>query len=214
MNESHGPVVDTTLHSWLVKTGSFPKGDRPDPYQEYYHDGQWRPGQRSVVDRAQILTFAPKPGDSVLELGSQMGGFLQLAVLEGAAWVEGLELDLDHVAASRRLLTPLAARAGAHAQIIPGSMTCDADIAGIKVRVPKGRLDHLLLLSLGKHVGGAATLRRLVTTFNAKRTYIETNAIPTGRACPYAACVKELGGTYIGITSDRNERRVYLIVRE
>lgn len=209
-----GPVEDKALHKWLTEKGSFPKGERPEPYQEYWWKGAWRPGQRSVRERAETIGFKPKKGETVLELGSQMGGFLQLALLNGARWVEGLEYDSDHVDASRRLLEPLTNDAQ-RGKIIQGDMTHQPTLEAIKARIPGGDLDHLLLLSLGKHIGGKETIRRLIKTFNAKRTYIETNAIKPGAECVYGQLiVGELGGKFMGLTTDRNERRVYLIERQ
>jgi hypothetical protein len=206
------PVVDLELHEWLVRTGSFPKGERPEPYQEYVHDGAWRPGQRPVVSRAELIGFVPRQGESVLELGSQMGGFLQLAVLEGAAWVEGVEFDGDHYNASRSLLSPLGVR-GQHVHVTHGDVTNDEMMQGVRARAPSGGIDHLLLLSMGKHIGGPEVITKLITMFHARHTYVETNAVTEGRACPYEAAVVALGGQRVGSTTDRSLRHVYRIDR-
>lgn len=202
-------VENHDFHSILVKKGSFPKGERDEPYQEYYCDGFWRPGQRSVVERANIMNFEPVEGDSVLELGSQMGGFLQLSLLKGASWVEGLDYDSDYVEISTQLTNNIKTE-GQHVYITHGNMCDIPTLNNIKSRLPRSGLDHLLLPSLGKHVGGVKMLETIMNIFKAKRTYIETNA-HTSEPDDYTCFISSRGGRLIGCTFDRNRRYVYLV---
>lgn len=202
-------VDDHILHAMLIKKGSFPKGERDEPYQEYFHNGFWRPGQRSVVHRAELMNFAPQPGDSVLELGTQMGGFLQLSILRGANWVEGLDYEKDYVDIATQLTEKMKSD-HQHVRITHGDMCNVQTLTSIKQRIPKGCLDHLLLPSLGKHVGGVKTLKMIMDIFNAKTTYVETNA--HGKEPEeYTKFVTSRGGRLIGCTKDRNTRYVYVI---
>jgi hypothetical protein len=57
----------------------FPAGERAQAYQDFWLAGQLERGQRRVVERAAELGFAPKPGESVLDIGCQSGSFLQFA---------------------------------------------------------------------------------------------------------------------------------------
>lgn len=199
------------LHSWLTKHGSFPKGERPEPYQEYYWDGAWRKGQREVVNRAKLMGYDPKPGDAVLELGSQMGGFLQMAVLAGATWVEGIELDSDYIMCANTLLEPISS-AEQHVSVSCGDISLDGTLQRAKQRAPEV-IDHLILASLGKHIGGAKTLERILKTFdNAKNIYFETNAVKDVHIAEEAV-IEAAGGTCVGHTSDRNHRRLWRITR-
>jgi hypothetical protein len=201
------------VHARLVRTGSFPLGQRPQPYQDYYYDGAWRRGQRRVVERAALLGYAPKHGESVLEVGSQMGGFLTMAVLEGAAWVEGVEYEIAHVDASRFLTDPLVDEEHQHVHITHGDATDASVLRTVKDRAPSQGIDHLLLLSMGKHVGGPSMIERWVKTFDARHTYIETNALAQGKSCAYADTILRLGGKCIGSTEDRSHRVIYRIDR-
>lgn len=209
------PAASKPLHDWLVEMGSFPKGERADPYQEYFHNGAWRPGQREVVNRAATMGFFPKRGETVLELGSQMGGFLQLAVLEGARFAAGVELDADHAEASRHLLSGIAADGWC---VTEGDITDEALLRDVKANLDEAaggrRLDHLLILSMAKHIGGGDYIERMIELFDARNTYVETNAVSRKGPCPYEkTIVEKLGGVLVGVTEDRNTRRVYRISR-
>ena len=67
--------------------------------------------------------------------------------------MEGVEFDVDHYDVSRRLLAPLTG-AAKHVHITHGDVTNDTTIQEVRARAPRRGLDHLLLLSMGKHIGG------------------------------------------------------------
>jgi len=85
----HGPVESLPCYEEdvedlvfdLICDGQFPFRQRELPYQEYYLDGSWLPGERDVRQRAALLGFAPKSGETILDVGCQLGGFLALARL-------------------------------------------------------------------------------------------------------------------------------------
>lgn len=202
------------VHKHLTKFGSFPKGERPDPYQEYYWDGKWIDGQRSVRERASIMQYKPQRNESVLELGCQMGGFLQLAALAGATWIEGVEIDTDYIRCANMLLAPLTTMRQ-HVQIVQGDISLERTLKSAKQRAPLV-IDHLIVTSLGKHIGGAATVTLIMRVFrNAKRIYFETNAVPeNGAYLEEERAIEHVGGVHIGDTKDRNFRRVWLVTRQ
>lgn len=141
-----------------------------------------------------------------------MGGFLSLAALDGASWVHGIEYCESHVHASRHLLDALKTPEQ-HVEITHGDATDDAVLKTVVDIMPLSGIDHLLLLSMGKHVGGPTTIEKWVKLFNAKHTYVETNAITADKVCPYAEVVRRLGGRVVGSTVDRNYRILYRIDR-
>jgi hypothetical protein len=211
-----GPVEDEEFHKEAVRLGSFPRGERPEPYQEYFYKGLWRPGERDVLKRAEILGFHPKSFDSVIELGSQMGGFLQLAVLQGASHVRGIDIDPAHVAIANTIMNQLPSFYLSNVwEVVQGDITNETTLRKLAASVPRGHpLDHLLILSMAKHIGGGDYIEKIVPLFNARTTYIETNAVKPGEVCAYEkTIVDKLGGVLVGNTTDRNTRRVYRITR-
>lgn len=186
----------------------FPAGARAEAYQDFYLAGHWQRGQRRVVERAQLLGFAPAPGEVVLEIGCQSGGFLQLAALAGAEAI-GVEVDGDYVDCARRL-------AGAAAQNIcvrqlDAVAERDVLLAWVRQRWPRG-IDHLLLLSMEKHLGEAAMFD-LIDAIGARTTYVETNAVSATRPWKLRSEVEARGGHHVGDSTDRNQRRLYRIER-
>ena len=199
------------IHSWLVKHGSFPKGQREQPYQEYFWNGRWHVGQREIRNRAVLMGFEPKVGDSVLDFGTQMGGFLQLALLAGATYVEGIEIDKDYVKCAQALLAPLTS--SDQVQYIQQADISKKDVLlAARQRAPK-QVDHLILTSLGKHIGGAPTVKLILDVFsNAKNIYFETNAVQDEHK-DEEIVIEEAGGVCVGETNDRNRRRLWRITK-
>jgi hypothetical protein len=195
----------------------FPKGERALAYQDFYLDG-WQRGERRVVERAALLGFLPKPGESVLEIGCQSGGFLQLAwqATQGIGAVAGVEIDPDYVDCGRRLARQ--GRANICFQLGDARNTGKI-LPWVFAYFPRG-VSHLLFLSMEKHMGEAAMFR-LVDEIGARRTYIETNAVAkdSGAGPPPRGPMKltdpvlSRGGRYLGDSRDRNLRRLYRIDR-
>jgi SAM-dependent methyltransferase len=197
-------IVDKKFHDDMVKHGSFPKGERDQPYQEYYYKTWWVPCERSIVDRASLMGYNPKEGETVLEIGCQTGGFLQLAWLNGARNLVGVDYDGDYI----RLAKELNRINSMNVDYLQGSAMDNSFLADLKARLPK--VDHLLLMSMEKHIG-TDQLFRIVDLFGAKRTYIETNALKPGQPPSYAKKLEEYGARLVATTTDRNRREVYLI---
>lgn len=193
----------------VVELASFPKGERPEPYQEYYLDGAWHPGARRVVPRAQAVGFVPRATESVLDIGCHVGGFLQYAALPtGQGCYVGVDVDADYLAFG-------AALANANQQNI---CFLNADVAkGTEIFIHKiqkmlGRPDHLLLLSVWKHLG-SAVLWQLVDGLHARHTYIESQPTVDG-STPLDAEIAVRGGCRMGESSDRNRRILFRIDKE
>jgi hypothetical protein len=80
-----------------------PAGERAEAYQDFWLAGKLERGQRRVVERAVDMGFRPRPGESVLDIGTQAGGFLQFAERQGAQRVAGVEVDPDYIDCARAL---------------------------------------------------------------------------------------------------------------
>lgn len=186
----------------------FPPGEREQAYQDFWIGGQLERGQRRVVERAEAMGFRPRAGESVLDIGTQAGGFLQLAARAGATKIAGVEIDPRYIDCARAL-----------------ARSCEQNICIRKMDVVKERatllewvrgyfpdgVDHLLLCSMEKHLTEVGMFD-LVDAIGARRVYIETNAVGIN-AGPMKlwSQVSARGGRHVGDTRDRNLRRLYRI---
>lgn len=195
----------------------YPPGIRPEPYQDFYLMDRWISGSRRVEARARAMGFDPGPGESVLDVGCQSGGFLQWAALQQSAYgvgacgiLAGIDVIPEYIACAEAL------RVAARQPIQYKQADVVADFLGtvkwIKTTYPAG-VDHLLLLSMEKHIGDALWL--LIDEVNPGVAYVETNAYAEGRGdkAGVEARILARGGTYVGDSNDRNPRRMYRIPR-
>jgi hypothetical protein len=202
------------LHWDLVREGQFPYKERTHPYQEYHLDGMWHAGEREVVKRAQLLRFAPMAHETVLDIGCQLGGFLQYARLHshdarGGLYV-GLDLNQAYIDLAQRLARANRWNLCYRNVSIEDPATLDwlAELWAGRFRT----LDHVLLLSMLKHLTeGETTLWRLVDTLRAQWTYLETNAVKEGQQAPLQVGVMHRHGELLGWSKDRNTRACYRI---
>ena len=197
------------LLSDLRRDGQFPFRERDLPYQEVLVNGAWQAGEREVRKRAGVLTFIPGTGSSVLDLGTCTGGFLQHAHTLGASRLVGIDSQPEFVDLARRL----ARAAGMNICYRQMDLTHLAfdDFRWFDAVFPKG-VDHLLALSMGKHVT-EERLWTLIDILKADRTYLETNAVKDP-PYPLAAGVVARNGVMTGFTEDRNRRAGYLVCRD
>lgn len=210
----------TALAARVACDCQFPPGERPEPYLDYFlgdgrSGGAWLRGSRRVIERAHALGFLPAPGESVLDLGCQAGGFLQYSWRRQMAVVPGRHGGID---AEERYLAcgrDLARLAGQNLSL----WQADLRVPSERDRVVEWAAsyfgadgpDHLLALSLDKHIGEEA-LWDLVDCLGASRTYLESSAQRKGGYALRAA-VEARGGQYVGDSGDRNVRRLYRIDR-
>lgn len=193
----------------------FPAGERALAYQDFWLGGSMVAGQRRVVERAHLLGFAPKPGDTVLDVGCQSGGFLQYAHSQtgGVGRFVGVDVEPKYLDCARALAR------SCDQNLCFRQMDVDheraAFLAWVRAYFPGGRPDWLLALSLEKHLD----VLRLIDEVGAKVTLLETNAVAEDSgAGPVPAApmklygdVKKRGGRHVGNSRDRNLRRLYRI---
>jgi hypothetical protein len=203
------PRVDQDLEALRARVHrecQFPAGERAEAYQDFWIGGAIVRGQRRVIERAREMGFNPQPGDAVLDIGCQAGGFLQLAARAGARAV-GVEVDANYVDCSRALARSCLQNICVRRMDVIAER--DAFLAWARALFPRG-VDHLLLLSMEKHLG-ERFMFDLVDAIGARRVYIETNAVPTENHAKLEAPVASRGGVLVGFTRDRNLRRLYQI---
>lgn len=205
------------LRADLRRDGQFPFRERDLPYQEFYL-GQWFPGERDVRTRAKLLTFLPLVGETVLDCGTQIGGFLHHAVLGTApfevdghparAWYVGIDSQPEYVDLARRL-----ARAnGWNLCFRQMDLGTEAHrlVAWLALLWGQGP-DHCLLLSMTKHLPGTdAGVWTLHDLIRPGMLYLETNAVKPD-TYPLRPEVEARGGRYVGDSHDRNCRRLYVV---
>lgn len=207
------------------RLAQFPAGERDVAYQDFWVGGALQRGQRRVEERAELLGFRPEPGDGVLDVGTQVGGFLQYASVlrrrllgrrSGAeSRLVGVDVNADYIDIARDLAR------SSWQNICYRKMDVvaehDAFISWVRAYFPNG-VTHFLCLSLEKHLGDDG-LFRLIDAVGARKTYIETNAVGKADADAKTAPmklwdqVKKRGGRHVGDSRDRNLRRLYRIER-
>lgn len=187
----------------MIKYGSFPKGERPEPYQEYYLNGSWQKGQRDIIKRTELMKFNPTKGDIILEIGCQTGGFLQYAWLKGSRNIYGIDIDKDYL----RLARELNNRNGFGINYLNYDIT---DNNFSEVLKPFINIDYLLLMSMGKHIS-EKRLFEIIDYLKPKTVYIETNAVNNKNPYPHLNEIKKRNGVVLSRTYDRNERILYKI---
>lgn len=198
----------------LKREGQFPFRARSEPYQEYFFRDRWWPGEREVVKRAALLGFQVSPGESVLDIGTCLGGFLMRAWQRGHG--EGIFLGVDSQREYVDLARRLARANGANlcfrhwdiAQDLP-DLTTTRKWVGPMLPRP---LDHLLLLSMLKHFPqGEQNIWEIVDALHPRMTYLETNAVKHEGPPPLGTAVHQRGGMFMGWSLDRNRRACYRV---
>jgi hypothetical protein len=228
------PPFEPGLVDRVARDCQYPPGERPEPYQDYWLRSPlaatsvtgvetlgtaegWVRGSRRVIERAFALGFDPQPGESVVDIGCQSGGFLQWSWLKqtirpnGATGAHlGIDFQPEFIACARDLAR--AAQMGIDYRQMDVVQQTKAVTTWIRT-VCGGRPDHLLLLSMEKHIGGAFWV--LLDEIGARNTYIETNAYKPGSGAKVAldTAIEARGGEYIEDSNDRNPRRLYRISR-
>jgi len=211
-------VDHAALEAQVRRDCQFPPGERPEPYQDFYLPGApgarragplagWVQGSRRVHARAEKLGFEPNFGDFVLDIGCQSGGFLQYAALR-SAWGIGIDAEKPYLDCALALRDAVGHDLY-YVQLDVTRLDAVEAIRGMFHPFPTPP-DHLLLLSMEKHIGLPALLR-LVDGFAARRTYLETNAYRAGTKGEIEAAILQRGGVYLGDSDDRNPRRLYRI---
>jgi SAM-dependent methyltransferase len=202
------PIDLASLRARVHRECQFPAGERAEAYQDFWLGGKPERGQRRVVERAQAIGFDPKPGESVLDIGCQSGGFLQYAALAGVTRLAGVEIEPRYVDCARAL----ARSCGQNICVRQMDVVRDrsAFLDWVRAYFPGGRPTHCLSLSLEKHVSEPFLLD-LVDVIGARCTYIETNAVSEDRPWKLWPEVLERGGRHVGDSADRNLRRLYQI---
>lgn len=208
-------ALRTMVHRWC----QFPSGSRTLAYQDFWLRGSQERGQRRVSERAELLLFDPKPNESVLDIGCQSGGFLQLAWYKtgGAGKFVGVDTDGVYIDCARALARSCGQNiCFRHMDVVS---QYDEFVAWVRAYFKDG-IDHLLLLSMEKHIG-ERHLWRLMDELGARNTYVETNAVATDDGngpvpdgpMKMWSDVQDRGGVHIGNSRDRNLRRLYRMPR-
>lgn len=205
------------LRARVHRDCQFPAGERAEAYQDFWLRGTLERGQRRIIERAEAMGFAPEPGQTVLDVGCQSGGFLQYAWQRtgGRGQYVGVDVNESYIDCARAL-------ARSYGQnICFRKMDVEAERAAfldwVRAVFPGGRPNILIAASLEKHLD----VFRLIDDVKAKTTLVETNAVakdsgegpvPAGEMKLLPEVVKR-GGIHVGNSRDRNLRRLYRIDR-
>lgn len=187
----------------------FPVGERDVAYQDFWLGGALERGQRRIAERAEAMGFRPRIGDSVLDIGCQAGGFLQLAARAGVSRLAGVDVEQRYVECGRAL----ARSCGQNICIRQMDVVAEREafLAWVRAYFPAG-VDHLLCLSLEKHIGEGFLLD-LIDAIGARRTYVETNAVKSRAEADLKMWpdIRQRGGVHVGFSDDRNLRALYTL---
>ena len=211
------PLDVEALRARVHRDCQFPSGERAEAYQDFWLAGELEHGQRRVVERAQALGFCPSPGESVLDIGCQSGGFLQWGHRCGADLLVGVDVDPVYVDCARALAR--SCRQNISVRQMDVVTERDAFLGWVRAAFPAG-VDHLMCLSIEKHVG-VASLFSLIDEIGARHVYVETNAVIADKGAGTTPAgpmklwpeVAARGGRHVGDSRDRNLRRLYRIDR-
>lgn len=188
----------------------FPPGARDVAYQDFMLGGKWQDGQRRVVERAAAMGLSGiiRRGETVLDIGCQSGGFLQQVHHFGARCV-GVEINPAYVDCARALARSCGQNICYRQMDVVRERAAFLD--WVRAYFPNG-VDHLLCLSLEKHLG-ESFLFNLIDAIGARHTYVETNAVKSKSDLKLWDFVRRRGGAHVGFTDDRNLRALYRIER-
>ncbi len=203
------PTIATNLEELRARVHAdcqFPPNERALAYQDFWIGGKLEHGQRRVIERAEALSFNPRPGDTVLDIGCQSGGFLQFATRAGARAV-GVEIHPGYVECARALARSCGQNINVRQMDVVHER--DAFLAWVKASFLGGPT-HCLALSMEKHLG-ESFMFDLLDEIGARQTYVETNAVPNEQHPKLWAPIKARGGRHVGFSRDRNLRRLYRI---
>lgn len=221
------PYDPVALAERVHRECQFPPGERAQAYQDFWmgqcrgHIISMEAGQRRVKERAELMGLDQSLARdaNVLDIGTQSGGFLQYAWAEtrGTGRYAGVDINPSYIACAK----DLARSCNQNICFRQLDVTREhlALLNWVRAYFPQG-VDHLLLLSMEKHLGHAFMFE-LVDAIAAKHTYIETNAVakddgtgpePAGEMKLWAE-VQARGGVHAGNSRDRNLRRLYRIDR-
>jgi len=215
-----GSDYDVDLRARVHRECQFPPGERSEAYQDFWLNGELERGQRRVVERAHTLGFYPDRGANILDIGCQSGGFLQYAEqhADGTGRFVGVETNPLYVDCARALARNCIQNISIRRMDVVKEH--GAFLNWVKDYFPRG-VDHLLLLSMEKHLGEKFMFDLIIDVINAKTTYIETNAVAKDDGVgpePNAPmklweAVRSRGGKHVGNSRDRNLRRLYRLDR-
>ena len=208
---------ETELAARVHRECQFPAAKRDIAYQDFWLRGKLIRGQRRVEERARALSFNPSQDETVLDIGSQAGAFLQYAwnLTSGQGRYVGVDANDEYVRCAQALARSCNQNICFRRMDITHNL--ESFLSWIRGYFVDG-IDHLLLLSMEKHIS-EDLLFRLIDMIKAKRVYVETNAVAKddGSGSPPAAPMKlwegvrQRGGRYVGDSRDRNLRRLYTI---
>jgi len=202
-------MAPKNLYGRLYSIGSFPFGERDEPYQDTWQAGRWIQGARRIESRAKDLGFIPERGESVVDLGCCTGGMLQYASLT-APYLRCTGIDSQEE--FLELARDLARAAGMNINYKQADLKNDPEAAIdiIKQIYPYG-VDHVLMLSMGKHLGDSHWLLVDELLKMSRNIYLESNAVNDKNPFPWREEVEVRGGVHVGDSNDRNLRRLYHI---
>lgn len=204
------PLSDLeALRERVHRECQFPPGERAEAYQDFWIGSEIERGQRRVVERAEAMGFRPKAGESVLDIGTQSGGFLQLAARAGATHLAGVDVEPSYIECARAL-----ARSNGQNicfRLMDVVREREAFLAWIRGYFPRG-VDHLLCCALEKHVG-EGFLMSLIDSIGARHTYVETNGIKSKSDLKMWPDLQSRGAAHVGFTDDRSLRALYRLDR-
>jgi hypothetical protein len=96
--------------------------------------------------------------------------------------------------------------------VVQADISQEKDLHKLRADAPPV-IHHLILASLGKHIGGSKTLETILKIFdNAKNIYFETNAVGD-EFIDEERVIGRHGGLLVNMSTDRNRRRLWRISR-
>lgn len=203
------------LQGKIRRLSQFPHKERKENYQSYVLRGREIDGTRKTPYRFDQMGIPQDlTGQSVVDLGCNLGAICCEAYRRGARQITGVDYEADYVECARDL-----ARANGYAiNYLRMDLTRPADAAKYFNAYYGRPVDIVFALSLYKHV--RQSLWRLLEGMRWNVCYLESHNAPQGLETDH---VKEMlaylkGAVfmkteYLGLTEDRSPRCVWKLTR-
>jgi|WetSurMetagenome_2_1015567.scaffolds.fasta_scaffold27867_4 2-polyprenyl-3-methyl-5-hydroxy-6-metoxy-1,4-benzoquinol methylase len=203
------------LKAKIRKYGQFPFMERSQNYQSYYLSGEWILGTRDIAHRYSIMGLPEDfKGQSVIDLGCQIGSMAFEAYRKGATKITGLEYQPEFIDCARDL-----ARAnGFYVNFMEMDLTKTNEVAKYLNNYYSEGVDIVFALSIVKHIGCELNFQ-LLNKINWKMCYIESHNIGKDGSGGYSQeILKYLNSLrwkheQIGITNDRSPRIIWRVTK-
>jgi len=189
----------------------FPHKKRAKNYQTYLLGNEYQDGSRDTAYRMDQMGIAHDlTGNTVLDLGCNLGAMCVESYRRGARLVSGIDYEQDYIDCAR----DLARYNGNQINFLRMDLTKESTIDWVNAYYPNG-VDIVFALSLFKHI--KSKLFDLLQNIKFGRCIVESNNSPDGEQSDHAKQIISYFNHYgfkydfFGMTDDRSPRCLWVV---